>query len=370
MQFSQVVGLKDVKKHLIQMVSEKRIPHAQLFLSQAGAGGLPIALAFAQYLVCEQKSDTDSCGKCSSCIKAQKLIHPDIHMTYPVIKKDTRPPVSADYIKEWRTQILGNPYTTEYEWLQSISKDIKMGNITREEASQIINTLYLKSFEGGYKIQIVWMAENLGEVGNTLLKIFEEPPEKTIIILIAENLEAILPTVVSRTQIVKMNALSDEDITENLISQFQASNELAQEYAYIANGNYRKAQQLIENELESFGEDLKEWMIFCMRGPSSDLMKWTENKHAKSREYLKKFFEYTINIFRESLASKYTNNALAPHVSKSEIPVVQALKKYISHDNLYHLIPLIEESAYHIERNANAKIVLLNLSIQMRKILK
>ncbi|MCO5232988.1 MAG: hypothetical protein M9888_04540 [Chitinophagales bacterium] len=370
MQFSQVVGLKDIKKHLTQMVLDNKIPHAQLFLNQEGAGGLPMALAFAQYLVCEQKSDTDSCGECSSCQKAQKLIHPDIHMTYPVIKKDTKPPISSDFIKEWRNQVISNPYINEYEWLQSISKEIKLGNITREEASQIINTLYLKSFEGGYKIQIVWMAENLGEVGNTLLKIFEEPPEKTIIILIAENLEAILPTVISRTQIVKINAIDEKDIIEALVNHHHLDSQLAEEYAYIANGNYRKAQQLVANELETFGDDLKEWMIYCMRGPSTDLIKWTENKHTKSREYLKKFFEYTIHIFRESLSSKYTDNSLAPHVSKSEIPVVQALKKYISHNNLYQLIPLIEEAAYFIERNAFTKMVLLNLSIQIRKILK
>lgn len=372
MQFKQVVGLQEIKKHLIQLVQENKVPHAQLFLNRPGTGGLSLALAFAQYLVCKQPTETDSCGTCPSCIKANKLIHPDIHMTYPVIRKEgsNRPPLSKDFADEWRKQMTANPYISEFEWLQAINSENKQGNITREEASHIISQLNLKAFEGGCKIQIIWMAENLAETGNTLLKLIEEPPGNTIIILIAENQEAILPTIISRTQIIKVPALSDEDIEQHLLQDYKLTEETAKDFAYIANGNFRKAQHLATGELEGFGEDLKNWMVFCMRGPSADLMKWTETKHAKGREYLKKFFEYTINIFRETLASKYTDNVLMPHVSKDEMPVVQALKKYITHDNLYDLIPMIETTAYHIERNANAKISLMNLSIEMRKVLR
>lgn len=372
MQFKNVVGLGEIKKHLIQLVQENKVPHAQLFLNRPGTGGLPLALAFAQYLVCKQPTDTDSCGTCPSCVKAHKLIHPDIHMTYPVVRKEgtNRPPLSKDYAEEWRKQILNNPYISEFEWLQAINSENKQGNITREEAAGIINQLNLKSFEGGYKIQLIWMAENLAETGNTLLKLIEEPPGNTIIILIAENQEAILPTIISRTQIIKVPALSDSDIEEHISQSYRLDEETAKDYAYIANGNFRKAQQLATGELEGFGEDLKNWMVYCMRGPSIDLLKWTDARHAKGREYLKKFFEYTINIFRETLASKYTDNVLLPHVSKDEMPVVQALKKYITHDNLYELIPKIENTAYHIERNANAKISLMNLSIEMRKVLR
>lgn len=372
MQFQKVVGLESIKKHLIQQVQQNKVPHAQLFLNRPGAGGLPLALAFAQYLVCQNPSETDSCGVCTSCGKAQKLIHPDIHMTYPVIKKDgiNRPPVSADYALQWREQMMKNPYISEFEWLQTISSDTKQGNITREESSRIIQSLNMKAFENGYKIQIIWMAENLAEVGNALLKIIEEPPNHSVIILIAENQEAILSTIISRTQILQIPDLKEDDIAKELVEDFQLNETTAKEYAYIANGNYRRAQQLAKGELEGFSEDLKTWMIYCMRGPSADLLKWTETRHVKGREYLKKFFDYTIQIFRETLASKYTNNKLLPHVSKEEIPVTQALMKYINHENLYELIPRIEETAYYIERNANAKISLLNLSIDMRKILK
>jgi len=372
MQFQKVVGLENIKKHLIQQVQGNKVPHAQLFLNRPGAGGLPLALAFAQYLVCQNPSDTDSCGVCPSCNKAQKLIHPDIHMTYPVIRKEgaKSPPVSSDFALQWRTQMIKNPYISEYEWLQSINSESKQGNITREEASQIIQSLNMKSFENGYKIQIIWMAENLAEVGNALLKTIEEPPNNSVKILVAENQEALLSTIISRTQILQIPDLKEASIAEELIKEFQLDQTTANDFAYIANGNYRRAQQLATGELEGFGEDLKNWMIYCMRGPSADLLKWTEARHAKGREYLKKFFDYTIQIFRETLVSKYTDNKLVPHVSKEEIPVTQALKKYIDHENLYELIPRIEETAYHIERNANAKISLLNLSIDMRKILK
>ncbi len=372
MQFNHVVGQESIKKHLIRLATEKRVPHAQLFLSRTGAGGLPLALAFSQYLVCRNPTETDSCGVCPSCIKADKMIHPDIHYTYPVIRKDgsKSPPMSKDFAENWRTEISQRPYLLEFEWLQAISSENKQGNITRDEATHIISQLNLKSFEGGYKIQIIWMAENLAETGNTLLKIIEEPPQNTIIILIAENQEAILPTILSRTQIIKIPSLPDKDISERLIQDYSLSVKQAEEYAYISDGNFRKAQQLASGELEGFSEDLKNWLVYTMRGPSHELLKWTETGHAKGREYLKKFFEYTINIFREALASKYTHYKLAPHVSDEEEPVIKALHKYISHENLYILIPRIEETAYHIERNANAKISLLNLSIDMRKALK
>lgn len=372
MQFKDVVGLDHIKSHLIQAVRNNKVPHAQLFLNRPGTGGLPLALAYTQYLVCQNPSEHDSCGVCPPCVKAQKMIHPDIHYTYPVIKPEgmKRAPLSEDFAKEWRSVITKNPYITEYEWILEINDENKQGNITRDEASQIIQKLTFKAFESRFKIQIIWMAENLAETGNTLLKLIEEPPGDTVIILIAENQEAILPTIISRTQIVNITNLQEDDIYVKLMNDYQLDEETAREYAYISNGNFRKAQQLATGELEGFGEDLKNWMIYCMRGPSIELVKWTETRHTKGREYLKKFFDYTLHIFRETIASKYTEDQLRPHVSKNEFPVVQALKKYVTYDNLYELIPKMEETAYHIERNSNAKISLLNLSIEMRKILR
>lgn len=372
MQFSEVVGQQAIKDHFIEQAKEQKVPHAQLFLTKSGAGALPLALAFAQYLVCAQPTDNDSCGRCPACLKASKLIHPDIHFTYPVIrlKSSSRPALSSDYAAKWREVISENSYISEYEWIQKLTSENSQGNITREEARQIIQQLNLKSFEGGYKIHIIWAAEALSDTGNVLLKLLEEPPGNTIIILIAENQEAILPTIISRTQIVKIPALKENEIAAALSRQYQLSSDMSKELAYIANGDYRKAQQLATGELEGFGEELKNWMVYCMRGPSAELVKWVEKGHNNGREYLKKFLDYTIYIFRETLAAKYTSDQLMPHVSSNERTVTQALKKYITHDNLYELIPLIEEKAYHIERNASAKIALMDLSIKMKRLLK
>jgi DNA polymerase-3 subunit delta' len=372
MRFEDVVGQQPIKQHLIQLARENKIPHAQLFLNRPGSGGLPMAMAFATYLICSNPGLEDSCGICPACQKADKLIHPDIHFCYPVVrvKNQSRPPLSSDYGEKWRVAVTSNPYMSEYEWIKKITDENSQGNITREEAREIIRQLNLKSFDGGYKIQIIWMAEALKDAGNIMLKLIEEPPGNTIIILIAENQEAILPTILSRTQIIKLPALQEVDIANALERKYGISPQQSAEFSYIANGNYRKALQLATGELEGFGEELRNWMVFCMRGPSSDLVRWTEKCHENGREYIKKFMDYAVNIFRETLASKYTSDQLKPHVSNYEMPVIQALKKYITHDNLYQLIPLLEEKAYHIERNASAKIALMDLSIQMRKMLK
>ncbi|MCO5248693.1 MAG: hypothetical protein M9887_07090 [Chitinophagales bacterium] len=372
MQFKQVVGQEEIKQHLVQIAKEERVPHAQLFLSHPGTGGLTLALAFAQYLVCENPTETDSCGLCPACIRAEKMIHPDIHFTYPVIRKASanRPPISSDFAEEWRKEIDKNSYITEYEWLQAIQSENKQGNITREEANQIIEKLNLQSFEGGYKIQIIWMAENLAEVGNALLKLIEEPAGKTVILLIAENQEAILPTIISRTQIIKIPKIKESEIAAHLHQNFNVNQEKSKQIAYISDGNYRKAQLLALGELDEFGEELKNWFVYCLNGPAPDLMKWTEDTHGKGREYIKKFFDYAINMFREALVYKYSKKQIQPHVSESEFPTVRALNKYISYKSLEEIIDRFEESAYHIERNSNAKITLLSLSIRLNKILR
>jgi DNA polymerase-3 subunit delta' len=374
MQFKNVVGQEEIKSHLIQMAKEEKVPHAQLFLSQPGAGGLALALAFSQYIVCENKGATDSCGSCPSCQRASKIIHPDIYFTFPVIKKegDKSPPVSRSFMPLWRDALLKNmdAYMSEFEWIKSITNENKQGNITADEAREIIHRLNLKAFEGGKKIQIIWMAEALGLTGNILLKLIEEPPSDTIIILVAENPEELLTTILSRTQIVRIPPLEREDIAKALVENFQLEPAEADELAFISGGNYRKAQQLAKGEEERFNAELLQWMVCTMRGPANDLLKWTDISHTKGREYLKKFLEYTVHIYRETLAGKYTDDQMLPRVTSSEQTVVKALKKYITYDKLYELIPLIEERAYHIERNASAKIVLLDLSIQMRKILQ
>src|SRR5579863_2022493 len=247
MQFAQVVGQDQVRDNLTEMVRQNRLSHALLLLGHEGAGALPLALAFAQYVVCENKG-ADACGVCAPCLKAKQLVHPDIHFSYPVIpKKPGDKPVSTDYSAEWREFINQYPYGNAFDWLQFIGAENKQGNITAQECNDIIHKLSLKSFESGYKILLLWMPEYLGNEGNKLLKLIEEPPADTLFILVAENESLILPTILSRTQLIKIPFLETTDIEKALTERAKISAEQARQVASISEGNYREALQLLQH---------------------------------------------------------------------------------------------------------------------------
>src|SRR3982750_3606918 len=262
MQFSNVIGQQVLKKELPELMQDNRLAHALIFLGKEGSGALSLALAFAQFVACEKgnppagaKKGTslfgeasaveririmDSCGVCPSCIKAQKFVHPDIHFSYPVVtKKAGTPPISTDYITEWREFISLYPYGNVYDWLQFIGAENKQGNITANECNDIIRKLSLKTFESDYKVLVMWMPEYLGNEGNKLLKLIEEPPANTLFILVAENESLILPTILSRTQLIKVPALTADEISNALESSAKVSAEQARQVALIADGNFR-----------------------------------------------------------------------------------------------------------------------------------
>src|SRR5579872_3918083 len=243
--FKNVIGQSQVKQHLVELVQSNRLSHALLFLGPEGSGALPMALAFAQYVVCENKTDEDACGVCPSCAKAKQLVHPDIHFTYPVIpKKAGDKPVSSDYGAEWREFIHQYPYGNAYDWLQFIGAENKQGNITAQECNDIIHKLSLKSFESGYKILIMWMPEYLGNEGNKLLKLIEEPPANTLFLLVAETESLILQTILSRTQLVKVPLPETADIEKALMEKSGLEQTRARQIAVLSEGNYHEALQL------------------------------------------------------------------------------------------------------------------------------
>src|ERR1700742_1514717 len=252
MSFSQVIGQSEVKQSLVELVQFNRLSHALLFLGQEGSGALPLALAFTQYMVCEKANAksgptdpaflTDACGICPSCVKARQFVHPDIHFSYPVIpKKAGERPVSTDYISEWREFITQYPYGNSYDWLQFIGAENKQGNITAQECNDIIHKLSLKSFESGYKILVMWMPEYLGNEGNKLLKLIEEPPANTLFLLVAENESLILQTILSRTQLVRIPLPETADIEKALIQRSGLGAEQARQIAVLCEGNYHEA---------------------------------------------------------------------------------------------------------------------------------
>lgn len=370
MLFSEVIGQQAAKRQLVQSVAQNRLSHALLFLAPEGAGGLPLALAFAQYVVCTNRQEQDACGACDQCKKAAQLIHPDIHYSYPVIpKKSGDKPVSTDYIREWREFIGEYPYGNIYDWLQFIGAENKQGNITANECQDILRKLSLKSFESEYKILILWMPEYLEKEGNRLLKIIEEPPPKTLFILVAENQEEILGTLLSRTQLVKINPLGKEDIAGALVTRAKLSETQANQAATLSQGNYHEALQLARNAGGDLMELLRNWLNYILRRQPKELIRWVEQMGSvkTGRENQKQFLRYFINLLEHSLRLQYLDEEQLP-LPPEEKDFALRMNKLADFTKIGELIRELDAACYHIERNANGKILFHALSIRLQHI--
>lgn len=369
MLFSEIPGQHDVKEKLIQLVAQNRLSHAFLFLGKEGSGALQIATALAQYIVCGQKQ-ADACGKCSSCKKAASWMHPDIHYSFPTITKDgvDRQPVSNDFLLEWRQFNSEIPYGNVFDWLQHLDAENKQGNITAHECEDIIRKLYLKSFEGGYKILIQWMPEYLGTSGNKLLKLIEEPPANTLFILVAEDESKILPTILSRTQLVKINALSTNDIQHWLISNQQVPLEKAAAIAPLAQGNLREALHLLHEGDENWQELLRAWLNAILKNGPVAQVKWVDEISKLGREKQKQLIAYLIHLL--SISVLISNKGQAEHVGADEINFAQRLLKLASTPQIQAMVEELDKSIYYIERNANSKMLFMALSIKFYHIIK
>ncbi len=400
MQFKSITGQKETKEQLVQMVQHNRLSHALLFLGKEGGGALQLALAFAQFIVCEntngKKSKTataetslfgegpepavsnspsgdvgtkDSCGTCPACKKATDLIHPDIHFSYPVItRKPGEKPISTDFIKEWREFIVTNPYGNVYDWLQFIGAENKQGNITAHECNDIIRKLNLKSFESEYKILIMWMPEFLGKEGNKLLKLIEEPPPNTLFILVAENEDLILPTIISRTQLVKIPLLTNLEVEAALEMSAGVKIEKAQQIAALAEGNYREALQLLQHADDDWEVMLREWLNAIIRTGPVAQVKWIDETAKLGREKQKQFLRYFIHLLEEAVRLKVidsTNNGQPTTVND----FANRLNKLCNLGQQEAIINELDKASYYIERNANAKMLFHALSIRLYHII-
>jgi DNA polymerase-3 subunit delta' len=369
MQFKEIIAQENIKEHLIQTVLENRVSHAQLFLSPEGSGALPLAIAYAQYINCQNKSKTDSCGECSSCRKYERYIHPDLHFSYPFFaSKDIK--TSVDVLEEWRSMLLNDPYFDLDIWRSKLNAENKQANINIAECHDIIKKLSYKAFEAETKVLIMWLPEYLDREGNALLKIIEEPPANTLFILVAQNQEQILTTILSRTQIVKIPKLTDADIENYLIDKSQLSENQAAEYSFLADGNLIEAKALLQDTPNNSASYFTEWLRMGYGNKVPAMIDFTEDVAKWGRENQKNFLNYGINFLREcslllsgaddlvklptetlSIAVKLTTNVL-------NLPMVEAL------------INELEQAHYHIERNANPKILFLDVSLQLVKIIK
>jgi DNA polymerase-3 subunit delta' len=369
MQFKDIIGHHTIKAHLVQTVKDNRVSHAQLFLGPEGSGSLALAVAYAQYINCEQKSENDSCGVCGSCRKYQKLIHPDLHFSYPFFAGGEKD-VATTYLEEWRTAFLENPYMGLDYWRHQLEAGNKQANINIAEAHDIIKKLSLKAFEAEYKVLVMWLPEYLNTQGNALLKLIEEPPQKTLFLLVSENQDRILNTIISRTQLVKIPKLSYDDVKQYLTEEKEIAEERANEIAFIADGNLQTAIGLIEEDTNPYFDLLIHWLRFIVTDSGLNIIRFCEEDFPKlGRENQKNFILYAINVFRQILLTQ-TGLSQLVLLQEKELDFVQKFSDNFKSEQLEPAIDLLEKTHYKVERNANPKILFLDLSLQLVLIFK
>ena len=373
MLFSEVIGQDAIKKRLLKTVSESRISHAQLFLGQEGSGKLALAIAYAQYINCHNKKNNDSCNECSSCRKFNKLVHPDLHFIYPTAStKEIKKPISTDFIREWRELVLGtNTYFNPNDWYKKIAIEKKQGIINVRDANEIIKRLSYKSYEAEYKVMIIWMAEKLfHSVAPKILKILEEPPEKTLFILISENQHQIINTILSRTQIIKLPPIKPQVLSKQLVKEGYGAKEVSG-IVPIVNGNYLKAKHLLEkgDEENHNYNTFVPWMRLCYSLDMKDLSRFADQMNKNTRDANKNFLEYALNMVRNCLLTNYQHSDLIKLGEEEKQWLTTKFYFFINNENGLKIAEMINDAIYHIERNAHASILFFDLSLKIGRML-
>ena len=376
MLFEDIIGQEHIKNYLKQTVENGRISHAQLFVGNEGCGSLPMAIAYAQYIIGFGKKDD---AKQESTIKFKKLSHPDLHFAFPVTtsNKAKSHPVSSHYLEEWRQLIKEQPYGNLFDWYKLLGVDNKQGQIGVDEAQDIVKSLSLKSYEGGYKVMIIWMAEKMNtSCANKLLKLIEEPPNKTVFILITEDEEQIINTIKSRCQILHFSPLAENDIKEALIKDFSLEVAVATKIAHQSNGNYNKACDLVYQDSEDL--QFEEWFVFWVRsafkakGNKSaihELISWSETISKTGRETQKQFLHFCLDFFRQALLLNYKASDLVYIETKTDSFKLEKFAPFVHNANILEISDELQDAIYQIERNGNSKIILTDLSIKLTRLL-
>jgi DNA polymerase-3 subunit delta' len=380
MRFSDIIGQQHLIEKLKELVDHNRLSHAILLIGKEGSGALPLALAFATYIIEseEKKSNTASSGlfgeptavSLDATNKAEKYIHPDIHFSYPVItKKQGDKPVSTDYIAEWRNFLQQTPYGNVFDWLQSIGAENKQGNITSKECEEILRKLLLKSFESKHKILILWMPKYLGNEGNKLLKLIEEPPPNTVFILVSDGEEGVLPTIISRCQTIRIPVLEADDVSNALISRGGLEKEKAKQIAGLSEGNYREALHLIQHSENDWQPVIREWLNTIIKADAVGQIKWADEMGQNGREIQKQFLHYFIHLTELGIrVSALDASTLV--ASDQEKDFALRLHKLCDVSQLAAISGELETAIYYIERNANGKMLFAALAIKLFHIIK
>jgi DNA polymerase III subunit delta' len=379
MQFKEIVGQEHLKNHLTQSASSGRIPHAQLFVGPEGSGVLLTAIAYAQYVLCNNKGNENLGGNEACNLKFNAISHPDLHFIYPTVTTDEvkSKPKSIDFIAEWRLFLKEKPYGSLFDWYNMLGVQNKQGEIRVEDAQEILRSLSLKSYEGGYKIMIIWMADKINTAAsNKLLKLLEEPTNKTLFILITENEEDIMQTIRSRCQVLHFTSLSETAIATQLVDYQNIETQLAQKIAHKAQGNYNKALQfcLEANDDLPFEQWYVEWVRAAFRAKGNaaaiqDLIVWSENIAGLGRETQKRFLHFCIEMFRQALLLNYQAEKLVYLETTVDNFSFEKFAPFVNGNNINDIFSELSDAIYHIERNGNAKIILTDLSIKLTRLI-
>jgi DNA polymerase-3 subunit delta' len=402
MEFKEIITPDPIKNKLKELVQNNRLSHALLFLGKEGSGALPLAIAFAQYVLCEkinpepknkavslfedevkvsEISLEDSCGQCSSCLKVKQLVHPDLHFSYPALKRDSKHDcvLSTDYIAEWREFIQQFPYNNVADWINFLKENPKskienpvnkQGNITVFECDDISHKLSLKSFESIYKIVIMWMPEFLGNSGNKLLKLIEEPPNDTLFIFVAEDEPRILPTILSRTQLIKIPSPSNKEVENFLMKYYRVTPEKAAHAAANSEGNIREALQFLENGEEDLQSEVRDWLNVILKNNVASQIKWIDEISKTGREKQKQFLKYFIHLLEQAVRSRFLNEENMAIIPEHERDFAIRINKMCSVAAMEEMIKELDNSIYFIERNAHAKMLFHALTIRFFHIIK
>jgi len=373
MLFSEIVGNTAAKRRLIQTVRESRVSHAQLFLGPEGSGKLQLALAYAQFINCKSRTETDSCGVCPSCAKYNKLIHPDLHFVFPTAKSGDAKPLSKNFMKQWREYILANDCHASFnDWISFIGVERKQAIINAEDCTEIIKTLSYKQYESEYKVMIIWMTEKLfHSAAPKLLKILEEPPEKTLFLLIAEDQDQILNTILSRAQLFKISKLTDDELAVALKQKFTVDTTMLQRTINLSNGNFVAAQHTlnqIDDERQYF-DLFTNWMRACYTNNIVKVNEFMSEFSKMSRESQKSFLSYGLNVLRECFIYNLSR-VLQPRLDEQEQTFVSKFAAFVTSANIEFFNKTVNDAISHIERNANANILFVDVSLTMHKIIK
>ncbi|MCB9000178.1 MAG: DNA polymerase III subunit delta [Bacteroidales bacterium] len=375
MRFQEIPGQKEIKESLIRTAKEGRISHAQLFYGPEGSGKLALAIAYAQYISCTGRLEEDSCGTCPSCVKYAKLVHPDLHFVFPATaasstKSDETPVEKA--LERWREMIIENPYFDQYQWYDKIGIENKQGLIGVKESVDIIRKLNLKSFESDFKILIMWLPERMNATAaNKLLKMVEEPPPGTVFLLVSEVPGEVLPTILSRAQMIKIPRLEDEDIRKSLKERVEVSDEAVEDAVNMADGNFNKAFSALREEgfnRENFDQFVS-FMRICFAYSMVDLTEWVDEMAKSGREKQKMFLSYGLRIIRENFLVNTGHSGIS-HMTKYERDWSLKFSKFVNGKNVYDIYEELNLAYNHISANANAKIVLLDAGLKIGRMLK